>query len=150
MNLTRTLSALVLLVTMPTLTLAIDEHTPFDDVELQARYDRLTQELRCVKCQNQTIGDSNAGIAKDLRIKVREMLLAGNSDREILDYMVARYGQFVLYRPPFNPSTWLLWLAPFLLLGGGAAVVFVTVRGRLGGDDEVDELVTAERGSTRE
>lgn len=117
-------------------TWAIDDHTLFEDPQLQARYDRLTEELRCVKCQNQTIGDSNAGIAKDLRLKVREMLLAGRSDEEILEYMVDRYGQFVLYRPPFNASTALLWLAPFLLLGAGAAVVAGTVRRRVAvGDD---------------
>ncbi len=133
---------------LPCVALAIDDHTPFEDPELQARYDRLTEELRCVKCQNQTIGDSNAGIAKDLRVKVREMLLAGRSDEEILDYMVARYGQFVLYRPPFNPSTWLLWLGPFLLLGGGGLVVVNTIRSRAGSDAELVSLDPDEDGSS--
>ncbi|MEM9384654.1 MAG: cytochrome c-type biogenesis protein [Pseudomonadota bacterium] len=119
------------LLSAPPLALAIDEHMPFEDSELQGRYDRLTEELRCVKCQNQTIGDSNAGIAKDLRLKVREMLIAGRSDPEILEYMVERYGQFVLYRPPFNASTAVLWLAPILLLGAGAVVVAGTVRRRI-------------------
>ncbi|MEO0422168.1 MAG: cytochrome c-type biogenesis protein [Pseudomonadota bacterium] len=129
-------AVLGLLSLMGSVSWAIDDHTLFEDPELQTRYDRLTEELRCVKCQNQTIGDSNAGIAKDLRLKVREMLLAGRSDEEILEYMVDRYGQFVLYRPPFNASTALLWLAPFLLLGAGAAVVAGTVRRRVAvGDD---------------
>lgn len=120
---------LALLFGAPTV-FAIDDLAPLPSPELQARYDRLTEELRCVKCQNQNIADSNAGIARDLRIKVREMLVAGRSNAEIMDYMVARYGEFVLYRPRFKPSTWLLWLAPFLLLGAGGLVVLNTVRSR--------------------
>lgn len=98
---------------------AVTADESFDDPELQARYDRFTRELRCLVCQNQTIADSNAGLASDLRDQTREMLLSGATDEEIVSYMTDRYGDFVLYRPPIKPKTWLLWFAPvlFLLLG---------------------------------
>jgi cytochrome c-type biogenesis protein CcmH len=98
---------------------AVTADESFDDPELQARYDRFTKELRCLVCQNQTIADSTAGLASDLRDQTREMLLSGASDEEIISYMTDRYGDFVLYRPPIKPKTWLLWFAPvlFLLLG---------------------------------
>jgi cytochrome c-type biogenesis protein CcmH len=80
----------------------------------------LAHELRCLVCQNQTIADSNAPLALDLRNQIREQLAAGSSDREVIDYMVARYGDFVLYRPPFKATTLALWLGPFLLLALGA------------------------------
>ena len=98
---------------------AVTADESFDDPELQARYDRFTRELRCLVCQNQTIADSNAGLASDLRDQTREMLLSGATDEEIVSYMTNRYGDFVLYRPPIKPKTWLLWFAPvlFLLLG---------------------------------
>lgn len=110
--------------------LAIDSHPPFEDPALQARYERLTEELRCVKCQNNNIADSNADIARDLRRQVHEMISAGRSDREIIDFMVQRYGEFVLYRPPFKPSNYLLWLAPALLMAGGLWVLAGVVRSR--------------------
>ncbi len=120
---------------------AIDDIPRFEDAALQARYERLTEELRCVKCQNQNIADSNAGIARDLRRQVHEMLAAGQSDEEVLDYMVVRYGEFVLYRPRFKPSTWLLWFAPVLLLLGGGLVVVNIIRTRVALYDggELDE-----------
>jgi cytochrome c-type biogenesis protein CcmH len=93
--------------------------------ELQRRYDALTHELRCMQCVNQSIADSPVGLASDLRRDVREQLIAGKTDEEIRASMVARYGNFILFRPPFNRSTAWVWLAPFVLLGIG---VLVTVR----------------------
>lgn len=89
------------------------------DPALDKRVQAIAAELRCLVCQNQTIADSHAELAQDLRRQVREMLQQGKSEREILDYMTARYGDFVLYRPPWKASTLLLWLGPVLLLLGG-------------------------------
>lgn len=86
------------------------------DAKLEARARIISQELRCMVCQNQSIDDSDATIAKDLRLLVRERLLAGESDSQVIAYIHARYGDFVLLRPPFNMATLLLWLAPFLIL----------------------------------
>jgi len=100
-----------------------------DDPALQQRYERLTRELRCLVCQNESIADSNATLAADLRREVRDMMVAGNSDVEIRTFLTERYGDFVLYRPPIAPRTWLLWAAPALLLLGGAGIaVLVIVR----------------------
>ena len=87
-----------------------------EDPVLEKKVITLSNELRCLVCQNQTIADSNAELAVDLRNQVRKQLTEGKSDREILDYMVERYGEFVLHRPPFNYKTVLLWAGPFLLL----------------------------------
>lgn len=87
-----------------------------DDPALERRVSELGNELRCLVCQNQTIADSNAPLAVDLRNQIREQLKSGKSEREIKDYMVARYGDFVLYRPPLKASTVALWVGPFLLL----------------------------------
>lgn len=86
------------------------------DVALEKRVMALAEELRCLVCQNQTIADSHAGLAIDLKNQIREKLAAGKSEREVLDYMVARYGDFVLYRPPVKTTTMLLWFGPPLLL----------------------------------
>ncbi|MEJ5999446.1 cytochrome c-type biogenesis protein [Paucibacter soli] len=86
------------------------------NAEIEARMMVLAAELRCLVCQNQTIADSHAGLAEDLRRQIREMLAKGMSERQILDYMTERYGDFVLYRPPFKASTLLLWVGPGLLL----------------------------------
>ena len=88
----------------------------FDDAEQERRYYSLTKELRCLVCQNQNLADSNAELAKDLRDKVYEMIKAGSSDVQIVDYMVDRYGDFVLYKPPVNLSTIFLWVGPFIIL----------------------------------
>jgi len=109
---------------------AIDTEQDLPSPELQQRYDRLINELRCLVCQNQSIADSNAGLATDLRREVHSMLLAGKTDAEILKFMTDRYGDFVLYRPPFVRRTLLLWLAPALLLGIGMLVAVRVVRGR--------------------
>jgi len=92
----------------------------FKTPELELRYQTLTEELRCLVCQNQNIADSHAELAQDLRRKVYEMLNRGETNPQIIDYMTERYGDFVLYRPPFNARTLILWLAPILtlLIGG--------------------------------
>lgn len=89
------------------------------DPELEARVERVASELRCLVCQNQAIADSNAELAQDLRREVREMLARGKSEAEVREFMVARYGDFILYRPPFKATTLLLWLGPFVLLIAG-------------------------------
>ena len=94
------------------------------DAELDKRVAGLAHELRCLVCQNQTIADSNAPLAQDLRNQIREQLARGASEREVLDYMVARYGDFVLYKPPFKAATLALWLGPFALLAAGLALLW--------------------------
>ena len=114
---------------------AIDFEGPLPDAEMQARFEKITNELRCLVCQNQTIADSNAELAQDLRAQTRQMLLDGASDEEVRTYMTERYGDFVLYRPPLNQKTMVLWFAPVLLLLGGGLVMFTVVRRRsLAGD----------------
>ncbi|MCE9659144.1 MAG: cytochrome c-type biogenesis protein CcmH [Burkholderiales bacterium] len=100
------------------------------DPALEARMTRITAELRCLVCQNQTIADSNAGLAVDLRRETREMLRQGKSDAEIVAYMTARYGDFVLYRPPLKSTTALLWFGPAAMLAIGAVVLLLVLRRR--------------------
>jgi cytochrome c-type biogenesis protein CcmH len=100
------------------------------DPRLEARARAIGSELRCVVCQNQTIDDSDADLARDLRILLRQRLVAGDSDRQAIDFIVQRYGAFVLMKPPLNAETWLLWLGPALLLAAGGAAVTVYWRGR--------------------
>ena len=100
------------------------------DPALEARMVRITSELRCLVCQNQTIADSNAALAVDLRRETRELLKEGKSDDEVVAYMTARYGDFVLYRPPLRATTLLLWFGPALLLAIGATVLVVVLRKR--------------------
>lgn len=135
------LAAMLLAAAMPALSVDIDAMpTP----ELQQRYDELTHELRCMQCQNQSIADSPVGLASDLRRDVREQLIAGKSNDEIRATMVARYGNFILFRPPFKPSTAWVWLAPFVLLLVGGLVAVRIVRQRKGmvatDDSEVESL----------
>lgn len=105
---------------------AIDTYEFKDEVERE-RFRSLTEELRCPKCQNQNIADSNAPIATDLRREIYRMLDDGRSDKEIVDFLVMRYGDFVMYKPPLDSRTWLLWYGPFGLLGVGAIVLCVLV-----------------------
>lgn len=100
------------------------------DPVLEARMTRITTELRCLVCQNQTIADSHSGLATDLRQQVREMLQRGDSEQQIIDYMTSRYGDFVLYRPPIKGSTLLLWFGPALLLVAGIVTLVVVLRRR--------------------
>jgi len=111
--------------------LGIDTGKAFDDPEMQARYEKIIDEVRCLKCQNQTIKDSNAFLASDLRREIRRMLEEGKSDDEIFDFLVARYGEFALYRPRMEGKTLVLWIAPLLLLGAGAVVLLTVVRRRM-------------------
>jgi cytochrome c-type biogenesis protein CcmH len=110
--------------------LAIDTERAFEDPVLQQRYESINRELRCLVCQNQTIADSNATLAADLRREVREMIAAGKTDDEIREFMIERYGDFVLYRPRMTATNFLLWAAPVLLLLGGAFAVVRVVRRR--------------------
>ena len=99
-----------------------------EDPGLERRVTSLAHELRCLVCQNQTIADSNAPLAQDLRNQIREQLKAGKSERDVIDFMVARYGDFVLYRPPFKAATVALWAGPFVLLALGAWLLIRRVR----------------------
>jgi cytochrome c-type biogenesis protein CcmH len=120
--------------------LAIDTEAAFDDPVLQHRYEAINRELRCLVCQNQTIADSNATLAQDLRREVREMIEAGKSDAEIRDFMIERYGDFVLYRPRMTPVNFLLWGAPVLLLLLGTFVGIRIIRKQAASvDDESPE-----------
>jgi cytochrome c-type biogenesis protein CcmH len=113
--------------------------------EMQQRYDGLTHELRCMQCQNQSIADSPVGLAEDLRRDVREQIIAGKTDAQIRDSMVARYGNIILFRPPFTPSTAWVWVLPFLLLLFGVFVAVRIVRKRtalVASDDSEPEDVT--------
>ncbi len=101
-----------------------------DDPAAEARLKHLAVELRCLVCQNQTLADSNAPLAEDLRREVREMIAKDMSDKEIIDFLVARYGDFVLYRPPLKAATTLLWVGPFVLLTVGATALVITLRRR--------------------
>lgn len=102
----------------------------FSSDEQEARYTKLTTELRCLVCQNQNLADSDAPLAQDLRQEIYKMMQAGQDDEQIKTFLVDRYGDFVLYRPAIGGNTLALWLMPVLLLAGGAIVVFVSVRRR--------------------
>jgi cytochrome c-type biogenesis protein CcmH len=117
---------------------AVDANGQLLDQGLEARFERITQELRCLVCQNESIADSNADLAVDLRQQVREMLVAGKSNDAIFDFMTNRYGEFVRFSPPLEPKTLLIWGAPFvmLLLGGGIIYRVVRQRSRMPLDDE--------------
>ena len=110
--------------------LAVLEPLKFESSSQESRYKALITELRCLVCQNQNLADSNAELARDLRLLTYNMILSGSSDKDIVQFMVSRYGDFVLYRPPFKPSTALLWLAPLLFLTGGCFVLFRIFRSR--------------------
>jgi cytochrome c-type biogenesis protein CcmH len=120
------------------------------DPALEARMLRITSELRCLVCQNQTIADSHADLAEDLREEVRVLLRQGKSDEQVVSYMTDRYGDFVLYRPPVKPTTWLLWFGPAVLLVGGVLALIVVLRRRERLSDaafEPDEFDAAEEGA---
>lgn len=107
--------------------LAIDSEPPFPDPAVQARYTALTHELRCLVCQDETVADSNADLAADFRRQIHDMVAAGKTDADIKAYMVQRYGDFVLYKPPVQSSTALLWVGPFLLLAIALGIVALVV-----------------------
>jgi cytochrome c-type biogenesis protein CcmH len=117
---------------------SVDVHGQLEDPALQARFESVTKQLRCLVCQNESIADSNAPLAEDLRREVREMLVAGKSDAQIFDFMTARYGEFVRFNTPLEGKTLVIWGSPFLLLGLGAWIIFrvTRARSRMALDDE--------------
>ena len=110
---------------------AIDPEPPFEDPQLEGQYQALIKEVRCLVCQNQTIADSNAPLAADLRREIREMMGEGARRGEVVEFLVARYGDFVLYRPRLKPSTWALWGAPAIFLVIGMVVFARILRKRM-------------------
>ncbi len=110
---------------------AIDTGVAFDDPEMQARYEHIIAEVRCLVCQNQTIKDSNVFLASDLRREIRRMMTEGMTDAEIADFLVSRYGDFVLYNPRKSGKTLILWITPALLLGVGGIIIVRVVRDRM-------------------
>ena len=136
----RLIAALLIAVTMGVmggaLARAVEANDPLDangqlqDPALQARFERVVKDLRCLVCQNESIADSNVELASDLRRQVREMLVAGKSDDEIFDFMTDRYGEFVRFNPPVDRKTALIWGAPFIVLLLGVVIIVRIVRGR--------------------
>jgi len=126
------LLAFALLCSAPAFAQVATDATPlrFADATEEKRFHALVSELRCVMCQNQSLADSNAQIAVDLRREVLELMRKGKSDEQIKDFLVARYGEFVLYRPQVESKTWLLWFGPALVLVAGGLVVVGAVRRR--------------------
>jgi len=120
------LVALIALLVSVTSFAAIDTYQ-FKSPEDEQRFHQLTAELRCPKCQNQNIADSDSPIAKDLRREVYRMVDTGAQDTEVIDFMVTRYGDFVLYRPKVNSQTWFLWYGPYIVLGLGLVVILLIV-----------------------
>ena len=109
---------------------AVEAPPNADEPELERRLLALTADLRCVVCQNESLAESRAPLAKDLRQEVRELMRQGKNDQEVVEYLTARYGDFVLYRPPLKPVTYLLWLGPALFLAVGGLAWFLTIRRR--------------------
>jgi cytochrome c-type biogenesis protein CcmH len=109
---------------------ALDDHGQLRNPVLQTRFERITKELRCLQCQNESIADSNAELAADLRRQVREMLVGGQSDAAIFSFMTDRYGEFVRFAPPWSPKSSLIWGAPFFVLLVGGLIVFRVARQR--------------------
>lgn len=152
------LMTVILLASSPAFAVEPDE--VLSDVALEQRARIISTNVRCVVCQNEPIDSSNAGVARDLRVLIRERLVAGDTDQQIYDFLVLRYGDFVLFKPPFKPSTYALWLGPFAILSlGGIAVAFSLSRGRrkpstkdtqLSADEEVAlaKLMTDEDANT--
>ena len=125
------LSVLLLCAIVPSLLAQVRRPEPVrGDAALEARLNKLSQELRCLVCQNETLADSRADLAEDLRDEIREQMKAGKSDKEIIAFLTERYGQFILYRPQVTPTTYLLWFGPFVLLLGGLAILFYYIKQR--------------------
>ncbi|WP_300514231.1 cytochrome c-type biogenesis protein [Aliiroseovarius sp.] len=122
--------SLVLALALPLPALAVEPDEMLDDPVLEARAREISKGLRCVVCLNQDIDSSNAGVARDLRILLRERLVAGDSDKEAVDFIRARYGDYVLLKPPLNGKTYVLWLAPVALLLAALGIGGATVIGR--------------------
>lgn len=129
-----------------------------DDPALEERVMNLSKELRCLVCQNETLADSRADLAEDLRNQIREQMKAGKSDKEIVGYLTQRYGKFILYNPPVDPTTYLLWFGPFVLLLAALVILFRFVKQRrelitdqpLSTDERqrAEDLLNADQGKT--
>ena len=124
------LFTLVLIMMGSAVAFAIDQDKRFDDPELQARYEKLISEVRCLQCQNQSIKDSNVTLAADLRREIARMIEEGQTDEQIADFLVTRYGEFALYRPRTTGKTLILWIVPFALVLLGGFALFRVVRHR--------------------
>jgi cytochrome c-type biogenesis protein CcmH len=132
-----------LLALLASVAFAIDT-TQLPSEELQKRYSELTHDLRCMQCQNQSLADSNVDLASDLRVQVKELLIAGKTDAEIRAYMVERYGNYILFTPPFERSTAWVWLAPIIGLIGGVVIAVRIVGRRARMVDADDDVVPGE------
>ncbi|HYP57062.1 MAG TPA: cytochrome c-type biogenesis protein [Beijerinckia sp.] len=136
---------LVLLVLAPIRAMAVEPDEVLSDTKLEARARHLSAELRCMVCQNESIDESHADLARDLRLLVRERLKAGDSDAQIRAFLVRRYGDFILLKPPFKLETFLLWGAPFLVLLAGGAAIWLFARRQHSQGQAVEGLTEAER-----
>jgi cytochrome c-type biogenesis protein CcmH len=124
------LISVLLLCTITPFVFAREAQPTGDDPAVEQRLHKLSQELRCLVCQNETLADSRADLAEDLRREIREQIRAGKSDKEIINFLTARYGQFILYRPQVTPATYLLWFGPFVLLLAGLFLLFSYIKRR--------------------
>jgi cytochrome c-type biogenesis protein CcmH len=134
---------LVALTLAPLLARAVEPEEMLSDPHLEARARAISAGLRCLVCQNESIDESNATLAHDIRVLVRTRLLAGDSDQQIRDFLVSRYGNFILLKPPFEPGTYLLWLTPLLVLVGGGGAILLAAR-RKKSDAAAADLTVAE------
>jgi cytochrome c-type biogenesis protein CcmH len=143
--LVRLLSVAAILMGLAAPASAIFSEEPLEDPRQEARAQEIMHSLRCLVCQNQSIAESDADLARDFRAIVRERIAAGDSDEEVVDYIVARYGDWVLLNPPLKPATYLLWLGPALLfLAGGAGLLFYARRRARRGEADAAEPLTPE------
>lgn len=123
----------LVLALLATPAVAVEPDEVLDDPVLEQRAREISKNVRCVVCQNEPIDSSNAGVARDLRILIRERLVAGDTNAEVEQFLVDRYGEFVLFKPPFQPSTYALWLAPIALFGAGGVAATLAFRRRRSG-----------------
>jgi cytochrome c-type biogenesis protein CcmH len=135
---------LVALTLAPLLARAVEPEEMLSDPHLEARARAISAGLRCLVCQNESIDESNATLAHDIRVLVRTRLLAGDSDQQIRDFLVSRYGNFILLKPPFEPGTYLLWLTPLLVLVGGGGAILLAARRKKSDAAPVDLTVAEE------
>ena len=147
LNARRSAVAVSLMLVWNAAAMAVDNTPPMPDPAMQQRYLNLTHELRCMQCQNEALADSNVGLAADLRLEVHELMLAGKTDDQIRDFLVARYGEFILFKPRMSLRNAWLWAAPGVLLLVGAGVAVRVMRKRallpIGDEDPPDNLPTA-------
>ncbi len=149
MNLLRAITVSVMLALAANADAVVYGQYEFDDAEQLERYKVLIYELRCLVCQNQNLADSNADLARDLRREVHRMILEGKSSQDVIDFMVARYGDFILYRPPLKAKTLLLWGGPFVLGLGALVLLLVQLRRRRAKDAGATPLSDEDRARLR-